>query len=835
MRTRSQKGPTTYFTACSQRDGQRTYTRVSLVKQPELLALKLRPGRTRPSRDTSSFLEHRTQPVLFLPRYGIKVYALAERDARDEAPASLSEDPQVDFAAPVFQQAPDNPDPMLVTRRFIVQFEPDTSRERIDTLNAHHGARLVEQLGYLRNTFVLEAPRTSDGLSAVSLANLYLESGLAVFAEPDFIRQRRFRGVTRAPGPRDSTGAGRPRFLSQQWHLLHTKVPDAWRVTSGREAIKIAVMDDGIDVSHPEFREKVAGQYDFEHDIADSSPKARQDNHGTACTGVALASGEQLMGVAPRCSLLAIRTPRFGAASDEARMFIWAAEQGADVISCSWGPVDGLGSTDPLPSLLASAIHECVRPGGIGRGGKGIPIFWAAGNGHEPISRDGYASNPDVMAVAACTSQETHSWYSDFGREVWLCAPSNGDSSRGDLAIFTTDRQGPVGYNPGHLSGGDEDGNYTNGFGGTSSATPLVAGVAALMLSVNPGLTQLQVRELLKQTAERIGSGYDASGHSHEFGYGRVHALRAVEAARLASTGWTSTGPGQPPSIQAPVSLSRSGGPPTFQISTGDNPYYAIEVTTRPELFDTARHAPERNDSNFFATWRTVPFLSAPSHTLPEGAWKQLEASDRLYYRLWTTANERQWVNFTVSVHDTQAASAPFIQLTDFGRRVDTSRAARAVPVPPSILGPDRWEHSAEAPTFRIEPGSNRFYGVEVATDWTLFDRETHGHRRGEETFYASWTQGLHEADGPTTYTLEEKAWRNLRHAPVLYYRVLTCAEQRHGWPDYATSTPDTRASEAPSLLVTRGQGATDLSERDLGPSLSMNPYREEEARWRGR
>ena len=132
-----------------------------------------------------------------------------------------------------------------------------------------------------------------------------------------------------------------------------------------------------------------------------------------------------------------------------------------------------------------------------------------------------------AIAVGASTDGEVRAGYSNYGPEVSVVAPSNG----GRRSIYTTDVSYPDrGFNLGSAGSGGADGLHTNSFGGTSSATPLVAGIAALVLAANPTLTRDQVRTILQDTAEKIGpkGSYNASGHSREYGYGRVNAAKAV-------------------------------------------------------------------------------------------------------------------------------------------------------------------------------------------------------------------------------------------------------------------------------------------------------------------
>jgi subtilisin-like proprotein convertase family protein len=149
-----------------------------------------------------------------------------------------------------------------------------------------------------------------------------------------------------------------------------------------------------------------------------------------------------------------------------------------------------------------------------------------------------------VIAVAACNDRGKRSVYSDFGNAVFCTFPSNDfgfppESRPAPLTpgIWTVDRTGRAGYNPDPETGataGDAALKYTNGFGGTSSACPGAAGVAALVIGRNPALRRQEVKEILRQACDRIdlaGGNYDASGHSKKYGFGRLNAETAVRLA----------------------------------------------------------------------------------------------------------------------------------------------------------------------------------------------------------------------------------------------------------------------------------------------------------------
>ena len=657
---------------------------VPLIEEPDLFALKLTKEHSPLSKEAMAILQKKSAPVLTIPNYQITVY---KTNIRSRAISVLNKEKNVNFATPVFSRSSSIKELMFINRLFLVQFKDNVTIEQIKNLNDQYGVQIVDKLGYAENGFILEAPLDPTGLDVIKLANIYFESGKVKFAHPNFITRRRFASKTKIK-ERNNRNDTENNFLDQQWHLQTAKVTEAWNITKGNSNIKIAILDDGVDLSHPEFRDKIFAQYDWSNHVEDGNPKNPEDNHGTSCAGVAIAAGIKAFGVAPECSLIVARTPDYLGVDDEARMFQWATDQGADVISCSWGPPDGLGSVTPLPDNVAAAIRYCLTNG---RGGKGIPIFWAAGNGNESVMDDGYASNPGVIAVAASTSKEQRAGYSDHGSAIWVCAPSSG-WEEGEKSIFTTDRMGANGYNSGDTNLGDSTGAYTNDFGGTSSATPLVAGIAALMLSVNPSLqenlNEKEVREILAKTADRIGSidSYSETvlgRHSDEFGYGRVNALAAVGEAQTRAGG---TPTNVQPSITALIdSIAVTDDPPSFDIDPGSHAYYAVEISSNPELFDYNNHANERTDDNFFASWDSgEPLLSVCPYTLPKNVWDRLKGSDRLYYRAWVSDSPTEWINAVSTTSDNNWQDAPYILVENgtrsgrnAGRILDTKSARK--------------------------------------------------------------------------------------------------------------------------------------------------------------
>ena len=505
-----------------------------------------------------------------LPKMTEFVVPAADRDA---AMKTMRQSDAVKYASHVYQFKNDPASRIYLTDRLTVQFIPALKPEAIEAITKPLGMTLVKAITGLPNAFVFEVSKTSPE-NPVKIANVLIQRPDVMVAEPNIVveAQAHYR-------PKD------PQY-TKQWHLNHTGgseltsgshvfAEQAWDITRGSRSIVVAVTDDGMDLTHPDFQGmgKIVSPRDFKG--KDFLPLAEDadENHGTACAGVAVAeeNGNGAVGVAPGCSLMPIRTTGYLDDESMEELFDWCVARGAAVISCSWGP-----SAVYFPLSLRQK-NAVTRAATMGRRGKGCVIVFAAGNANRPtdgvINESGWERNaiagptrwlggftvhPDVITVSACTSLSTKAAYSNWGPQVSVCAPSNnappgvGLPELGYVAtppevnvylpgkgIVTTDRMGSNGYDP----GGTTPDSGPAAFGGTSSACPLVAGVAALVLSANPRLTAREVRQILEQSADKIvdtnpdlqfgfqKGTYEKNGRSDWFGYGKVNAANAVKMA----------------------------------------------------------------------------------------------------------------------------------------------------------------------------------------------------------------------------------------------------------------------------------------------------------------
>lgn len=430
----------------------------------------------------------------------------------------------------------------VVYRELVIRFSPRVKAAKRDKLLKSKGLEVRERNSRIRNQLIV-VDREREGPALVELCNELMANEELVFATPNFVSEYR-RGAASANPPKT------------QWHLLNKGLVrgqvkgedvdalDAWGAIASGRSVVVAVLDDGVDIDHPNLKKRVwrnskSGDSDVNgrdfflpNDHPDHyNPRPKlftypydqmrgNDIHGTACAGVVSTSNDGAFGVAPGAKILPVKIFHADELAQDARVAdaIRYAATRADVLSCSW--------SGPRSPDIELAIEDA---GNLGRDGKGSAVFCATGNDGGSVSYP--AALPGAIGVGASTDQAKRAEYSNFGPEVDFVAPSSG----GVEAIYTTDVANPPGrgFNIGDRERGGADGLHTNEFGGTSSATPLAAGVGALVLSVQPGMDREELRNLLRDTADKIGlkKGYDSKGHSDDFGHGRINAGRAIAEA----------------------------------------------------------------------------------------------------------------------------------------------------------------------------------------------------------------------------------------------------------------------------------------------------------------
>ncbi|MEC8171714.1 MAG: S8 family serine peptidase, partial [Candidatus Thermoplasmatota archaeon] len=277
--------------------------------------------------------------------------------------------------------------------------------------------------------------------------------------------------------------------------------------------------------------------YDWCGDDPDPDPNS-WDGHGTAVAGVAAGTGNNSIGVtgaAFGANIAGHRLIACGFTDSTAADALSYDNGDIDIYSNSWGPTDDGSSLEGPGPITIAAIEDSIYNG---RSGLGNIYTWAAGNGLEANDNsnyDGYASLRYAIAVSAITHYGDQSWYSEPGANILVTAHSNGGTPDYE-GITTTDITGTGGY-----SGGD----VNHDFGGTSSATPLVSGVIALILESNPDLTWRDVQNILVHSSRKNDvndSSWTVNGGglnvSHKYGFGAVDAGAAVSLAE----NWTSSG-----------------------------------------------------------------------------------------------------------------------------------------------------------------------------------------------------------------------------------------------------------------------------------------------------
>ena len=284
---------------------------------------------------------------------------------------------------------------------------------------------------------------------------------------------------------------------------------------TGRD-IKIAVIDDGLDMYHEDLGDALIASYDIESNSSDVSHRDYFAFHGTAVSGIAVArkNGIGIEGIAPDADLIFLRYKENMSDSETITLFNKAVKFGADLIICSWGTYD-----------VSEAVKDkIVELSNSGRDGLGLPIIFAVGNDNIDMGNDESAID-EVISVGASDVSNDRAWYSNYGKHLDILSPG-GDYN---TAITTLDDSGERGT-------ATLDQNYIlyddyYGFAGTSPAAAIVGGSIALILEANPNLSRAEIEDILKTTADKIGNIPYIDGRNDYYGYGKINLDKAVKEA----------------------------------------------------------------------------------------------------------------------------------------------------------------------------------------------------------------------------------------------------------------------------------------------------------------
>lgn len=425
----------------------------------------------------------------------------------------------------------------LITDRILITFKKEVPPEKVDKLMAKYGLLLLEK--YTDKDYLFQVTKYAGKNPVKLVVELTENEPLIAFAENDLNQRMKAYALTLPTDP----------VYERQWHLhMHminadfdnrscSRCEEAWLLLDnyGSSDVVVGITDDGCRINHTDFNSpgKFAGWgylrgtrlvNNVDIDANPDEMYKAGSNHGTSCAGVigAEADAALTVGAAPGCKLFPVQWESNGPSlfiSDSKFITVLNhLSDKVDIISNSWGNVP----ISLWSSQVISKITQLAQTGG--KRGKGIVFLFAAGNENCPISHtatvdvpytDGVALEnnewvwagvetskrftnnlagiPGVMHVAALASTAQRSHYSNYGTGIGICAPSSNSHEYHRMTVKGLGISTTTGTST----------NVTNTFGGTSSATPLVAGIAALVIAANANLTATEVLGVLKQTASK--------------------------------------------------------------------------------------------------------------------------------------------------------------------------------------------------------------------------------------------------------------------------------------------------------------------------------------------
>jgi thermitase len=424
------------------------------------------------------------------------------------------------------------------------------ARERAQSLFKAHGAALLQELAQINVYRISVSPAAMDAV----------ERALGNRPEVQFVERN---GVLElASTPNDP-------YFPSAWHLGQIGVPAAWEVTQGSSNVIVAAVDTGVDPNHPDLVNKLIpgrNTYSGNNDTSDVY------GHGTMIAGVMAAQNNNSLGVSSiswSSPIMPIRVTDASLTffySVVADGITWAADHGAKVINVS---ITGVAGSSTVTSAASYARS------------RGAVVVAAAGNCG---CFDSTPANSSIISVSATDGSDNVASFSSQGNYIDIAAPG--------VSIYTT----TMGAGYGAPSG-------------TSVASPIVAGVTALMMSANPTLKPSEIESLLKSTADDFG----AAGYDSAYGHGRVNAYQAVAAA--ASTTTTTDKIAPTVNIDSPSNGSTVSGSAIVNVAASDS----VGVARVDLYVDGAVYASDTL-TPFSFSWDTS-LLADGSHSLAAMAY----------------------------------------------------------------------------------------------------------------------------------------------------------------------------------------------------------------------
>jgi len=475
------------------------------------------------------------------------------------------------YTPPAAEQAHDH---------FLVQFRPGTTGTQMRSINAANKTEEISTVAQLRVRLLTVPP----GKTVQDMIAVYKRNPNVSFAEPDYV-------VSASMTPNDT-------YYSYDSTMFgKISAPSAWDVSTGSSSVSIAVIDTGIDATHPDFSGRIGAGYDFVNSDADPTD---DHGHGTLAAGVAAATGNNSKGIAGvnwKATIVPVKvlgSNGSGLTSTVAKGITWAADKGCRVLSMSLG--------GPANSTLAAAVQYAV--------GKDCVLVAASGNdGLLGVSYP--AAYPGVIAVGALQG-DTLATFSNYGPQLDVVAPG--------VAVYTTARGGTYAY-----------------FSGTSASTPFVAGLAALEFAVDPSLSAAKATEAITSSATDLGT----AGWDQYYGWGRIDLLMALKGLAGTTPAPTPEPTPTPTPIPAPTPTPT---PTPTPVPVADTTAPAVSITspkagatvsgsvslsasasdntgvTRVEFYIDGAIFATKTATPYSATWNTRSYASG-THTVTAKAY----------------------------------------------------------------------------------------------------------------------------------------------------------------------------------------------------------------------